>query len=502
MQRLSALDASFLDFEDAVSHMHIGSVGVFEGPAPSREELAAVLTARLPLVPRYRQVVRRAKLGIGRPLWVDDPHFNIDYHVRSTGIPAPGGDGELQRVVARVMSHQLDRNKPLWETWIVEGLDEGRWALISKIHHCMADGVAGTDLITALLDQEPTPAAPVMEATPSAAPSPSLREDTLSGAPSRAQAGKQVGGPAQAGWRAQPPPNALAELTDTFGGLAALPWKAARALSSPGQLLERGGETGRGLLRLSAVSIPPPASSLNGSLSSQRRWSWARAQLSDVKQVGRTLGGTINDVVLACITGGFRALLLSRGESAERVVRTLVPVSVRSSGQRGLYDNRVSAMFADLPVGIEDPVQRLHSIRDQMGALKDSHEAVAGEMLTSLAGLTPPLLLSLAERLATRVPQHNVNTVTTNVPGPRGPLFACGRRMLESFPYVPLGGHVLIGVAIYSYDGACTFGVTGDYDAAPDIDVLCEGIERELGELLARSGPAPSRAHRHHGAHA
>ncbi len=457
MEKMSALDASFLDVEDAVSHMHIGSIGIFEGPPPAHGELREMVLGKLPLVPRYGQVVRTVPLGIGRPVWVDDPHFDLDYHLRRTGLPAPGADDELRRLVGRIMSQPLDRSRPLWEMWAVDGLDADRWALVWKIHHCMVDGVAGSDLITVLLDRERVSAAPaVQDRAPEA-----------------------------------PPPAAVLLANGIVQNLL-IPWEASRALPAPEQMLQRGREAARGLLRLAEVTRPTPRSSLNGSLGTHRRWSWARARLSEVKEVRTALGGTVNDVVLACITGGFRRLLLSRGESVERVVRTLVPVSVRSSDDHGVCDNRVSAMFAELPVGIDDPVQRLHSIRAQMADLKESHEAVAGELLTSLGDLTAPLLLAHAERIATRVPQHNVNTVTTNVPGPQYPLYACGRRMLESLPYVPLAGHVRVGVAIYSYDGACTFGVTGDYDAAPDIDVLCAGIESSMAELLshARSGAA------------
>jgi WS/DGAT/MGAT family acyltransferase len=243
----------------------------------------------------------------------------------------------------------------------------------------------------------------------------------------------------------------------------------------------------RGVIR------PTPPSSLNGSIGPHRHWSWARATLSDVKTVRESLGGTVNDVVLACIAGGFRRLLISRGESVDRVVRTLVPVSVRSPGERGVYNNRVSAIFAELPVAIDNPVDRLQAIRAQMADLKQSKEAVAGDVLTSLTGFAPPLLLALAERVGTRVPQNRVNTVTTNVPGPQYPLYAAGRRMLEAFPYVPLGGHVRVGVAIFSYDGALTFGVTGDYDTAPDIGVLCDGIERALEELVEVASPRAPR---------
>jgi WS/DGAT/MGAT family acyltransferase len=236
---------------------------------------------------------------------------------------------------------------------------------------------------------------------------------------------------------------------------------------------------------MTGVVPPPPPSSLNGPIGPHRSWAWARSQLSDVKRIRGAFGGTVNDVVLTVIAGGFRALLAGREESTQRDVRTLVPVSVRSNEEQGEYNNRVSAIFANLPVGIEDPVARLAAMRAQMEYLKHSGEAVAGDVLVGLSGFAPAMLLALGLRAATRMPQRSVNTVTTNVPGPQRPLYAGGCRMLECFPYVPLAGHVRIGVAIFSYDGGLRFGVTGDYDEAPDIDVLCHGIEQSMRELVA-----------------
>ncbi|HKF80324.1 MAG TPA: WS/DGAT domain-containing protein [Thermoleophilaceae bacterium] len=240
---------------------------------------------------------------------------------------------------------------------------------------------------------------------------------------------------------------------------------------------------------------PPPRSSLNGPIGPHRRWDWARSDLSDVKRIRSAFAGTVNDVVLAAIAGGFRELLASRGEPTDRDVRTLVPVSVRAPEEQGAYNNRVSAIFADLPVCIEDPVERLLAVHEQREELKQSHSAVAGDVLVGLSGFAPAMLLSLGLRAGTRVPQRSVQTVTTNVPGPQKTLYAVGRRMLECFPYVPLGGHVRVGVAIFSYDGGLRFGVTGDWDNAPDIGVLCRGIERSMAELLelaGAEGPAPA----------
>jgi WS/DGAT/MGAT family acyltransferase len=467
METMSPLDASFLHVEDAVTHMHIGSVGVFEGPGPGAEEVRAAIAARLPLVPRYRQKVRFVPLTLGRPVWVDDPHFNLDYHVRRTALPSPGGDQELRNLVGRVMSQQLDRNKPLWELWIAEGLEEGRWALISKTHHCMVDGVSATDLLTVLLDSERAPSAPVADA-----------------------------------WKPAPEPNPAELVAHAIAQRAASPYEGIRtvlaSVRGPRRVAREALAVGRGLANLRQVADVGPTTSLNGPIGPHRRWDWARARLADVKQIRAAHGGTVNDVVLAAITGGFRDLLLSRGEQVEgRKIRTLVPVSVRAEHERGTYDNKVSAMFAELPVMIEDPVQRLHAIHEQMEQLKQSGQAVAAERLTALTGFAPAMLLAVAGRVASRVPQRSVNTVTTNVPGPQHPLYLCGRRMLEAFPFVPLGGSVRVGVAIFSYNGNINFGVTGDRDSAPDIGVLCEGIERGMGELLpARGGSDEGRAAR------
>ena len=450
MERLSSQDASFLHLEDLVSHMHIGTVAILEGPPPPYDELAERVRANLPLVPRYRQKVHFVPLGLGRPVWVDDAHFNLGYHLRRTALPEPGGDEQLRLLVGRVMSQQLDRHKPLWEMWMIEGLSDGRWALLTKVHHSVVDGVAGAELLSAILDEQRDPEAPFPEA-----------------------------------WRPERQPAGAELAARALGNRALSPYAGVRgALRSPRFAAERAAGTVQGLLTMSGILRPPRASSLNGPIGPHRRWDWARSRLSDVKLIRTAFGGTVNDVVLTAIAGGFHELLASRGEGTDRVVRSLVPVSVRAAAEHGEYNNRVSAIFADLPVGIEDPVERLASVRAQMARLKHSHEAVAGDVLVGMSGFAPAMLLSLGLRTATHVPQRNVNTVTTNVPGPQRPLYAAGRRMLECFPYVPLAGHVRVGVAIFSYDGALGFGVTGDYDRAPDIAILCRGIERSMAALV------------------
>ncbi len=458
-ERLSPLDASFLHVEDDVSHMHIASVAIFEGPPPLFDDVVAMVRGKLPLVPRYRQVVRFVPLDLGRPVWVDDPHFNLNYHVRHTALPAPGGESELRRLVGRVMGQQLDRAKPLWEIWVVQGLEDGHWAMMSKTHHCMVDGVSGTDLLALTLDVSPEGSEPVAD-----------------------------------DWRPADPPSARTLAADALTERARSPYEFVRSVRSatriPRQTFAAAGDIVKGLRAMTGLVRPTPESSLNGPIGPHRRWDWATTTVDEIKLVRLGTGATFNDVVLAAATRGFRDLLISRGESVDRVVRTLVPVSVRprdDSGKAvgdGTFENKVSAMFAELPVSIADPLERLGAIAAQMAGLKDSKQAVAGEALTSLSGFAPPMLLALGTRIASRTPQRNINTVTTNVPGPQIPLYAAGRRMLKAFPYVPLAGSVRVGVAIFSYDGQVNFGVTGDYDTAPDIGVLCRGIEDGMAELL------------------
>ncbi len=457
--RMSPLDASFLHIENDVSHMHIGSTGIFEGPTPGYDRVLAMVKGKLPLVPRYRQVVRFVPLDLGRPVWSDDPHFNLEYHVRHTALPAPGGEPELRRLVGRLMSQQLDRTKPLWEIWMVEGLEDDRWAMVSKTHHCMVDGVSGTDLLSVIMDPSPTPAVPVPD-----------------------------------DWVPEPAPAPMQLAAEAVLDMARSPYEQMRSVRAatrvPRQAMAQVGELAQGLRSMAGLVRRTPPSTLNGPIGPHRRYAWASTSVDDIKTVRKGVGGTFNDVVLTAITRGFRDLLLGRGESTDRVVRTLVPVSVRgrdASGRAvgdGTFENKVSAMFAELPVGVDDPAERLAAISAQMDGLKESKQAVAGEALTSLTGFAPPVLLALGTRLATRAPQRNVNTVTTNVPGPQTALYAAGSRMLKSYPFVPLAGQMRVGVAIFSYDGQVNFGVTGDYDSAPDIDVLCEGIEAGMDELL------------------
>jgi diacylglycerol O-acyltransferase / wax synthase len=449
VESMSAQDAMFLHVENDVTPMHIGGVSMFEGPPPDFADLRAMVKSKLDLTPRYRQKVRFVPLGMGEPVWVDDPHFNIDYHLRHSAIPSPGTEKQLRSTAARVFSQHLDRSKPLWEIWMVEGLDEDRWALLSKVHHCMVDGVAATDMMSLMFGEGPEPT------------------------------NGEV-------WQPDPEPSGLDLIIYSARHRVRDPAAQVRfVLRAPSEALRAAAGTARSL----AAALPamrPATSSLTGSIGSHRVWSWANVPLASVKQVRSELGGTVNDVVLTLITNGYRELLQSRGEPVgpTDVIRTMVPVSVRKPGEGGVYNNRVSAVFARLPVGLEDPADRLADIRRQMDGLKSSQQAVAGDALAQLSGFAPPMLLALGSRLATRSARLNMDTATTNVPGPQLPLYTLGRRLLASYPYVPIVGSIRIVVAIFSYDGELYFGVTGDRDHAPDIDVLTKGIEADVGALL------------------
>ena len=464
MDRLKPLDAVFIDAEDEDRHtsMAIASTAVFEGPVPSRKEFLAFLAGRLPEVPLYRRKLRTVPLHLGRPVWVEDPDFDLGYHVRFTALPEPGGDQQLAELIARVMSHRLDRDRPLWEYWVIEGLAEDRWALISKFHHCMVDGVSGTDLYRVIFDVTPQPL-----------PAPAVADDrTVAGEPAPAMLAAQA-------------------VLD----MAMLPARQAlalgRAVADPRRTAAQVAGTARAIGKMAPTLWPATRSSLSGQIGAQRRYTWVRTSLADIKTVKREFGGTVNDVVLAAISSGFRALLLARGELTEpHAVPSLVPVSLRAPGEENIYENRVSALVANLPVHVADPVERLAAIRAELESLKESKEALVGEALNNLSGYSPYLLASWYVRTVLGLPQREIVTVTTNVPGPQQPLYGMGHRLVEIIPYVPIATTVRTGIAIFSYCGTITFGLTGDFTANPDLDVLARGIEDSMAELVAAAGAA------------
>jgi len=458
-ERLSALDVSFLYLESPTTAMHVGEVAIFR-PAEGSDAndqydaLRRLVGARISMVPRYRQKVRFVPGRIANPVWVDDEAFDLSYHVRRSALPRPGTLDQLRELVGRVQSRHLDRSRPLWELYVVEGLEDGRFAILTKTHHAMVDGADVLDIGSLILDPLPQP-----------------RETPTDG------------------WLPEREPSSVGLVVDAV----------ADTLRRPTQLLEtvRAGVTdaravttrtfGAAATVLSAARSslrPAPPSPLNAVVGEQRRFGMAATDLEDYRRVRAAHGGTVNDVVLAVVTGALRIWLLTRGESVTpaAAVRAMVPVSVQDGvGARG---SRVTSYFVDLPVGEPSPVVRLHQVSYAMKAHKESGHAVGAPALVALSGFAPPTIHSAAARLASGLTSRLFNVVVTNVPGPQYPLFAAGAQMLETYPVDPLGRGQAVSVGLTSYDGAVYFGLNADRDAMPDVEVLAQCLEESLAELV------------------
>ncbi|HEX8855929.1 MAG TPA: wax ester/triacylglycerol synthase family O-acyltransferase [Thermoleophilaceae bacterium] len=464
MDRLTALDASFLAQERKSSHMHVGAVLLFEGPPPHRAEFTEQVESRLHLVPRYRQKLAFPPLELGRPLWIDDPRFNIEYHVRHTALPSPGSLDQLRQLAGRIFSQRLDREKPLWEIWLAQGLTENRWALITKTHHAMIDGVAGVDLASVLFDLDPVPQPPSEPAEQ---------------------------------WAPHPEPSSADLAAEGIKGLVKRPFslagRAIGAATKPAETAREVLEAAEAVGEVAWAGLnPAPETPLNVDIGPHRRVWWVESQLSDFKEVKNTLGGTVNDVVLAVVTGALRRWLRQRGVRTEGLeLRALVPVSIRSEAERGDLGNRIAAMRGPLPVYCEDAVQCLEIVSEAMANLKESKQALGAEVIAGLQDFAPPTLLAQASRLnfSTRL----FNMIVTNVPGPQFPLYMLGRELQDLIPIAFLPeGHAL-AIAIMSYNGKITFGLLADYDAMPDLDDFAMYLEDSLGELLDASARAKRR---------
>jgi diacylglycerol O-acyltransferase / wax synthase len=457
--RLSGLDTSFLNLETGPVHMHVASTTLFEGPAPGYEEFRDHISSRLHLVPRFRQKLRFVPLGQGRPVWVDDPHFNLDYHVRHTALPSPGSEAQLQTLAARIFSQRLDRTKPVWEMWLVDGIEGGRFAIVGKSHHCLVDGVSGVDITTVLfdLDREPPAAEP---------PEP---------------------------WLPQPEPTSGQLLGDALVERATNPVEIVRGarelIEAPGRIansaIEGLGAAGSFL----RTGLSAPRSPINCRIGPYRRFGWVRTDLEDLKRVKNVAGGTVNDAVVTVVSGALGRYMRGRGYSTAGLeLRAMVPISVRAADEHGALGNRVAAMMAPLPVWREDPLDRLQAVTDTMRHLKASGQAVGASLLTDVTNFTPPTIAAQAARLQSR--QRFFNTVVTNVPGPQFPLYLLGRELLDIFPMVPLAANQAVCFGIMSYNGGVNFGLIGDYDATPDLDALAGDLEAAVGDLVEAVGSA------------
>jgi WS/DGAT/MGAT family acyltransferase len=457
--RLTGLDASFLHLEDSSAHMHAASVMLFEGDPPPYDDLLGSIDRRLHLVPRYRQKLAFVPLGQGRPRWVDDPHLNLRYHVRSTALPAPGAEEQLRDLAGRVFAQQLDRDKPLWEIWLVEGLEGGRFAMLSKTHHSLVDGISGVDIMTVLLDTSAEPAVP---------PDPGQR------------------------WLPGPLPSWAQLLGEALVERATVPGEAVRTvralLRAPRQIADSAVQAAAGVGAMAWAGMnPAPASPYNAEIGPHRRFTWVRSELSDMKAIKNELGGTVNDVVLASVTGALGRHLRRRGHATDGLeLKAMVPVSVRTDDQGGELGNKVAAIMAPLPVWCQEPVARLDIVREEMKGLKQSGQALGAQVLTELTGYAPPTVTAQASRLVNR--QRMFNLVVTNVPGPQFPLYLMGRRALDPFPMVPLAKNQGLGVAVMSYDGRMNFGLVGDYEVLDDIEDLARDLYDSIAELADAAG--------------
>jgi WS/DGAT/MGAT family acyltransferase len=460
-ERLSAQDATFLYAESPVAHMHIGTLAIFEDNGMDEDRLCRHIESRLHLVPRFRKKLMWVPYGQHRPVWIDDPHFDIRFHVRYTGLRKPGGMAEACDLMERVMSTSLDRSRPLWEMWMFD-LPDGQKGLIQKTHHCLIDGISGVDVGTVILDLQ-TDAPPAKAAPP---------------------------------WTPEPAPSKQELLRESLMSVVTQPAELAQRLrkarEAPQQFLERAGDVLQGLLALGRATfeVAPKVDSLTQQIGAHRRFVPVSFELSRFKAIKNAHDCKINDVVLAVVAGGLRQLLMSRGESVDGLtMRAMVPVSVRDPSQRMTYGNQVSMMAADLPVGEADPAQRLKYVSAQMTGLKESKQAVGADFWVKLSDYAPPTILSLASRAIAF--QRMVNLTVTNVPGPQFPLYLQGGKLLAAYPFVPLVGTTTLGVALVSYDGRLNFGLSGDWDLVPDLDTFAAGIAAAIDEL-APPEPKPA----------
>lgn len=451
MERLSSLDGVFLAVEDRCNQMNIGTVAMFDGPVPPFDEVSGFLAGRIELVPRCRQRVREPAGILGRPVWIDDVRFDLSEHVHGLSL-SDRARGDLDGLVADLLASPLDRSRPLWEVWVVDGLAGDRWAIIAKVHHCMVDGIAGSDLLGAILARSP---------------------DADTAMSDR--------------WVPSPEPSVLAfawfSVRTALGSLAAHVRGAAQVLGHPARSWDRARDVLVAAKGLWYRQHHDPTS-LVGPIGPHRRWTRVAVPFGDVSAIRTALGGTVNDVVVAAVSSGFRDLLVERGESVEnRTITAMVPVSLRVPAERGLTGNRVANVHAHLPMGHADPRSMLQAVHGHLEDLKSSHEVEATGLLLRIGEYVPRVL---ADRVARAVlhRQRNVETVITNVPGPRSALHLASHRMIEGYPVAPIGGQVRISVAIWSYCDHLYIGITGDRDTAPDIERLGHGITRGFAGLL------------------
>ncbi|MDP9330306.1 MAG: wax ester/triacylglycerol synthase family O-acyltransferase [Actinomycetota bacterium] len=456
-ERLSSLDASFLYLERPAMHMHVAGLSVFDpredGPL-TYDDVQRVVEARLHLAPRLRQRVQPVPANLGHPLWVDDERFDLDFHLRRAAVPSPGERFQVERAIGRVLSRPLDRSKPLWELYVFEGLAEDRTAVLLKLHHALADGISGMLVASAMFDTEPN---------------------------------TRIERPPTGAWHAGTPPSTQELLRGALEELVLHPAEAvAHAARTPSRALEDAVDLVNGLRYLAGLGRPP-AGPFDTKVGPARRFAMAEVPFERLHAVKEGLGGTINDVVLTAVAGGLHSLLDARAEpTKDRTLRVMVPVSVRSRAEEGDVGNRVAPAFIDIPVGRMAPRTRLRKVRAATLALKESSMAVSADSIIGLGAYAPPALHAMAARLVSRGRWFNL--VVSNIPAPQMPLYMAGARLVSSFPAMPLGENCGLSIACTSLAGTMAFGLTADWDAVRDIEVLARGIEGSIDGLAALTG--------------
>ena len=462
MQRLGPQDASFLYLETPAVHQHVGGLAILD---PSTrpdgrlryEHLVEIIGSRLHLAPRFRQKVMFPPLNVARPVWVDDVDFDLSFHIRRAALPAPGGRRELIDYIQRVISRPLDRTKPLWEAYLIEGMEGGMTSILTKVHHCMVDGMSAIDLATVVFDFTPEPQVldpPVWEPEAEPGPTDLLREAVRD----------QITHPVQS-------------------ALERVQW----VVSAPAAALRKAASTVEGLRDVLGGGVLAPPSPFNRQVGPNRRFAMMEAPVQAFKEVKDELGGTVNDVILATVAGALHRLLRYRAEPTRgRVLRAMVPVSVRTEDEKGALGNRVSSIFVDLPIGPMSAKKRLSLIRETTKNLKESKQAVGAEFLMNIGMLAPPTIHGMAARLAAR--SRVINLVVSNVPGPQIPMYIAGARLVAQYPVMPIAENMGLSIACTSLAGTMAFGITADWDILPDIEFLAAAMDEALAEMLKAAG--------------
>jgi diacylglycerol O-acyltransferase len=492
MPRMTGLDGAFLAFESPTTHLHIAGVLVFD-PAGvpggvGFHQIRDLVASRVSRVPPFRRRMVEVPFGLAHPTMVDDPEFDVDFHVRRVSLPQPGGPGELAALVGDIVERPLDRQRPLWEFHVVEGLDHGHIALVSKVHHSIIDGVSGAEIMAAFFDLSARPSTPSTERPPS----------SNSAGPSTSEAGPE---PESEVWAPEPVPGDVDQLRGALGSLPGQTDAVARTLGATARTVRD--YTGRS--RQAEGAVPPsvfqaPRTSINRSISSHRRVAFAELPMEDIRRVRAGLGGTVNDVVLATVSGGMRSLFAGRGEVLDSSLVAMVPISVRNDAERGALGNRVSAMLVSLATGVEDPAARLQVISAGMQLAKEQQKTVGSELFSNWAQALFPMVATRVSRLVTNLRLFDhlpplFNVVVSNIPGPDVPLFMAGARMVAMYPIGPVAEGVGVNVTVFSYLGTMYVGVQGCWDLVPDVDVIPNGMVDALADLVKeanrRDRPVP-----------